>query len=79
MKELVGAKQFELLPVRVLCSKETKTPRVTPLHDILLKVNIKYEYCVKTNIIFSQATVERSYTALLSQRKTYDSRSHLVL
>uniref|UniRef100_M4C2I7 Uncharacterized protein n=1 Tax=Hyaloperonospora arabidopsidis (strain Emoy2) TaxID=559515 RepID=M4C2I7_HYAAE len=27
---------------------------VPPLHDNLLKVNIKYEYCVRTNTIFSQ-------------------------
>ena len=27
---------------------------VPPLHDNLLRVNIKYEYCVRTNTIFSQ-------------------------
>ena len=27
---------------------------VPPLHDNLHKVNIKYEYCVRTNTIFSQ-------------------------
>uniref|UniRef100_M4B2J4 Uncharacterized protein n=1 Tax=Hyaloperonospora arabidopsidis (strain Emoy2) TaxID=559515 RepID=M4B2J4_HYAAE len=34
--------------------KETYCNGVPPLHDNLLKVNIKYEYCVRTNTIFSQ-------------------------
>uniref|UniRef100_M4BWA5 Uncharacterized protein n=1 Tax=Hyaloperonospora arabidopsidis (strain Emoy2) TaxID=559515 RepID=M4BWA5_HYAAE len=32
---------------------------VPPLHDHLHKVNIKYEYCVRTNTIFSQYSHNR--------------------
>ena len=34
---------------------------VPPLHDNLHKVNIKYEYYVRTNIIFSQNYLYRQY------------------
>uniref|UniRef100_M4BPJ2 Uncharacterized protein n=1 Tax=Hyaloperonospora arabidopsidis (strain Emoy2) TaxID=559515 RepID=M4BPJ2_HYAAE len=34
---------------------------VPPLHDIIHEVNIKYEYYVRTNIIFSQYWLNKQY------------------